>query len=253
MAACKIVWADPSLRYTHSHVTGTLSNQQTKQTTFLSSWQFCKCWLKVDTLGAADYILTILQMLDKTLTIMQIMTCWQPCTYWLHADTQTLPTKFPNPIADTKDMSSYLATSCWIVKGWTPDGLELNQTLTTEISFHCNDQVSISQHSGPGIIVYKSCATHWVLITCNMLCATWYEETAQQLRLTELKSQFILALSYLLKPLTNEGEEETTVPGEKNLATSLKKCHILPVTQVKADKYFGFDNNAEVPSCFQSQ
>ena len=30
--------------------------------------------------------------------------------------------------------------------------------------------------------------THRALITCNMPCATWYEGTAQLLRLTELKS-----------------------------------------------------------------
>ena len=35
--------------------------------------------------------------------------------------------------------------------------------------------------------VYKSRVTHRALIKCNMLCATWYEGTAQLLSLTELK------------------------------------------------------------------
>ena len=36
--------------------------------------------------------------------------------------------------------------------------------------------------------VTKSRAAHWVLIACSMLCATWYEGTAQLFSLTELKS-----------------------------------------------------------------
>ena len=56
--------------------------------------------------------------------------------------------------------------------------------------------------SGSGAIVCKSRATHRALITCNLQCATWYKRTAQLLSLTELKSHFILALSYWLKPLT---------------------------------------------------
>ena len=41
--------------------------------------------------------------------------------------------------------------------------------------------------SGQGKIVCKSSATHWVLVTCNMSCASWYKGTAQLLSLTELK------------------------------------------------------------------
>ena len=40
--------------------------------------------------------------------------------------------------------------------------------------------------SGQGAVVCKSRATHRALITCNLQCATWYEETAQLLSLTEL-------------------------------------------------------------------
>ena len=47
-----------------------------------------------------------------------------------------------------------------------------------------------------GAIVYKSCATHGALITCNMLCTTWCIGTAQLLSLTEFNSSFILALFY---------------------------------------------------------
>ena len=61
----------------------------------------------------------------------------------------------------------------------------------------------------------KSSATRRALITCNKSCAvTWYEGTAQLLSLTEFKSHFILALFYWLKPFTDEGGEETGVPGE---------------------------------------
>ena len=42
--------------------------------------------------------------------------------------------------------------------------------------------------SGPGAIMFRSRATHWMFISyiCNMPCATWYEGTAQLLSLTEL-------------------------------------------------------------------
>ena len=43
----------------------------------------------------------------------------------------------------------------------------------------------------PSETVCKSRATHRALITCNMLCATWYEGTAQLSSLTELKSHLI--------------------------------------------------------------
>ena len=67
--------------------------------------------------------------------------------------------------------------------------------------------------SGPGTIVCKSRATHRALITSNLQCATWYEGTAQLLSLT-VEIAFILALLYRLKPLTDEGGEETGVPEE---------------------------------------
>ena len=48
-----------------------------------------------------------------------------------------------------------------------------------------------------------------------MLCATWYEWTAQLLSLTELKPHLFELFKILLaEPLTDEGGEETGVPGE---------------------------------------
>ena len=54
--------------------------------------------------------------------------------------------------------------------------------------------------SDQGGAVCKSCATHGVLITRNISCATWCAGTTQLLSLTESKSH-ILALFYWLKPL----------------------------------------------------
>ena len=56
-------------------------------------------------------------------------------------------------------------------------------------SAHC--AANCLQHihsSGAGAIVCKSRAAHRAIITCNMLCTTWYEGTAQLLSLTEFKS-----------------------------------------------------------------
>ena len=71
-----------------------------------------------------------------------------------------------------------------------------------------------ARSSGPGTIMCKSHATHRVLITCNMPCGTWYKQTAQ-LYSDRIEIAFILALFYWLKSLTDEGGEETGVPGEK--------------------------------------
>ena len=49
---------------------------------------------------------------------------------------------------------------------------------------------------------------------CNMLYAAWYEGTAQPLSFDRVEISFILALLYWLEPLTDEGGEETGVPGE---------------------------------------
>ena len=48
--------------------------------------------------------------------------------------------------------------------------------------------------SGQGAIVCKSCAKHRALITHNMSCAIWYEETAELLSLTRVEIAFMLAL-----------------------------------------------------------
>ena len=53
---------------------------------------------------------------------------------------------------------------------------------------HCATNCLQHTHSkGQGAIMYKSHATHTALITCNMLCVTWYEGTVQLLRLEEFK------------------------------------------------------------------
>ena len=44
--------------------------------------------------------------------------------------------------------------------------------------------------------------------------ATWYKGAAELLDLTDFEISFILALSYWLDHKTDEGGEETGVPGE---------------------------------------
>ena len=53
------------------------------------------------------------------------------------------------------------------------------------------------------------------LVQYVMLRVTWYEGTAPLLRLTEFKSH-LLSSFLLAEPLTDEGGEETGVPGKKN-------------------------------------
>ena len=72
----------------------------------------------------------------------------------------------------------------------------------------------------------KSRATHWALTTCNMLCATWYQGTAQLLSLTEFKSHlFQLILLAETKNRSRRGGNCST--WRKALTTSFRKCHIL--------------------------
>ena len=62
----------------------------------------------------------------------------------------------------------------------------------------------------------KSHATYQARIKHNILCPTRYEETALLLSKTELKSHLFWLLlfffCFLVKPLTNEGREETGEP-----------------------------------------
>ena len=69
--------------------------------------------------------------------------------------------------------------------------------------------------SSQGTIVCKSRATHTAISTCNVSCATWYEGTAHLLSLDRVEIAFTLALLDWLKPLTDEGGEETGAPGKK--------------------------------------
>ena len=69
--------------------------------------------------------------------------------------------------------------------------------------------------------VHSSCPGNRVQIKCNtfsayhvVLHATWYEGTDQLLSLTELKSHLFELFFLLAEPLTDEGGEETGVPGE---------------------------------------
>ena len=47
-----------------------------------------------------------------------------------------------------------------------------------------------------------------------MSCAKWYEGTAQLLRVGIVEIAFIFSFILLSEPLTDEGGEETGVPGE---------------------------------------
>ena len=73
------------------------------------------------------------------------------------------------------------------------------------------------------------------MLMCNTLSAYHVHHAVYHLvrrdssaiKFDRVEIAFILALFYWLKPLTDEGGEETRVPGENSPMTSLKKCHIL--------------------------
>ena len=71
-----------------------------------------------------------------------------------------------------------------IIALMTLKGTIQNVILSPDWATNCLQHVCSSDQ---GAIVYKSCATHWALITCNMSCITWYEEIAHLLSFTELK------------------------------------------------------------------
>ena len=83
--------------------------------------------------------------------------------------------------------------------------------------------ISSLRHKPPPTCTLMWSGCNHVQITCNtssayhvqriMLCATWYEGTAQLLTLTEFKSHF-WSFILLAEPLTDEGGEETRVPVE---------------------------------------
>ena len=56
---------------------------------------------------------------------------------------------------------------------------------------HCTaNSLQHVRSSGPGAVECKSRSAKRARITCNTLCAAWYEGTAQLLSLTEFKSYF---------------------------------------------------------------
>ena len=65
--------------------------------------------------------------------------------------------------------------------------------LSTHSTSNCLQPVN---SGGQGAVVCKSRATHRALITCNMSSATWYEGTAQLLRLARLKSESSVVVAY---------------------------------------------------------
>ena len=92
---------------------------------------------------------------------------------------------------------------------------------------HCS--ANCLQHlrsSGHGAMVYKSRATRWELVTCNMPCTTWYDETAQLLSSTEL----ILHLVFisLAETINRRRTGGIWIDRRERLTTSFrKKCHTL--------------------------
>ena len=76
--------------------------------------------------------------------------------------------------------------------------------------------------SGHGTTVCKSCATHPVLIMCNMSChMVWRDSSA--IKFDRVEIAFILVLLHWWKQFTDEGGEETRVPRE-TLMMSFRKC-----------------------------
>ena len=86
--------------------------------------------------------------------------------------------------------------------------------------------------SGQGEIMCTSRATYRVLITCNMLCASWYERTAQRLSLTEFKSR-LFGFILLAETINRWKREETRVPGKKTPDDGLQK---MPHTKTRKFK-----------------
>ena len=93
----------------------------------------------------------------------------------------------------TASWSGQLLSRCWLVIK------NKNIALTGENRYFYNlphYATNCLQHvcsCGQSANMCKSRGTHRVVITCNVLCATWYEGTAQLLSLTELKSHLFLA------------------------------------------------------------
>ena len=82
----------------------------------------------------------------------------------------------------------------------------------------------------------KSCANHaQQQITCNTSSSYHVQHVvyhvvrrnSSAIKLDKIEIAFILVLFYWLKPLTNEGGEETGVPGENPRRRAFRKCHIL--------------------------
>ena len=99
--------------------------------------------------------------------------------------------------------------------------------------------------SGHGAIVCKSRATHGALITCNM-CSTLYEEPVQYL---SFRSDFLLGSLYRLKPFTEEGGEETGLPGKMNFRKSARSDPVWRCNIKASIAMFYCITQANIPLC----
>ena len=70
--------------------------------------------------------------------------------------------------------------------------------------------------------VQITCTTSSVNVVCHLVL-----RDSSAIKFDRVEIAFIAALFYWLKPLTDEGGEETGVPGRKTLTTSFNKCHTL--------------------------
>ena len=131
--------------------------------------------------------------------------CW-PSIIWASLVMSILAEMLPPPHAF---LTSIITLSC------TDDNNHIERHNSRFLqSPHC--AVNCLHHvcsSGPGAIMYKSRATHQALIMCSMSYATWYKGTAQLLSLTSL-DHIDFSFMLLAEPFTDEGVEETRVPGE---------------------------------------
>ena len=95
------------------------------------------------------------------------------------------------------------------------------------------------QYPHCAVELFPTCTLKWpgrnrMQITCSTSGAHYVQQVCHMVRrdssankFDRVEIAFTLALFYWLKPLTNEGGEETGVPGENLLATNFRKCYIL--------------------------
>ena len=151
--------------------------------------------------------------------------CWPPCLTELFSGGWCQPRQGCPPVHCWGRQCLLMSTTEWVVTGWRTSG-GCFTIIIIIIAFkgavwdfwqspHSTSKclptrtLKLLRHNHVQITCNTSCDYHVHCVICHLV---WRDSSAMKFDRNEIA--FILALFYWMKPLTDEGGEETGAPGE---------------------------------------